>query len=107
MIKNLEKSKIIKLKENIKLETTSITKKILVQNPSVTMIQFAISKGNEIPTHTTQGDALVQCIEGIGEITIDGNKYIIKEGESIVMPANIPHSVFAKENYKMLLTIIF
>ena len=32
-----------------------------------------------------------------GEITIDGVKYILHEGESIVMPAGLPHAVYGKE----------
>ena len=32
-----------------------------------------------------------------GEITIDGVKYILHEGGSIVMPAGLPHAVYGKE----------
>ena len=42
-----------------------------------------------------------------GEITIDGEKYILHEGDSIVMPARHPHAVYGKEQYKMLLVVVF
>ena len=43
----------------------------------------------------------------MGEITIDGVKYELYEGESIVMPAKHPHAVMGKEKFKMLLVVIF
>ena len=46
-------------------------------------------------------------LDGVGEITIDGKKYELHEGESIVMPAKHPHAVYGKEQFKMLLVVIF
>ena len=40
-------------------------------------------------------------------LTIDGKEYVIKEGESVVMPAHHPHSVYGKEQFKMLLVVVF
>ena len=37
------------------------------------------------------------CLDGEGEITIDGVKDILHEGGSIVMPAGLPHAVYGKE----------
>ena len=48
------------------------------------------------------------CLDGEGEITIDGVKYILhEEGESIVMSAGLPHAVYGKEQFKMLLVVVF
>lgn len=40
-------------------------------------------------------------------MTIDGVPYELQEGESIVMPAKHPHAVLGKENFKMLLVVVF
>ena len=50
---------------------------------------------------------LLPGLDGVGEITIDGVKYELHEGESIVMPAEHPHAVMGKEKFKMLLVVIF
>lgn len=50
---------------------------------------------------------MVQVLEGTGRFTVDGDPHILHEGESIVMPAGIPHAVFGEERFKMLLTVIF
>ena len=47
------------------------------------------------------------CLDGEGEITIYGVKYILHEGESIVVPAGLPHAVYGKEWFKMLLVVVF
>ena len=47
------------------------------------------------------------CLDGVGEVTIDGEKFELHEGESVVMPAKHPHAVYGKEQFKMLLVVIF
>ncbi len=47
------------------------------------------------------------CLDGVGKITIDGVEYLLKEGESIVMPAKHPHAVYGQEQFKMLLVVVF
>ena len=42
-----------------------------------------------------------------GRITIDGKEYLLREGESIVMPARHPHAVYGQEPFKMLLVVVF
>ena len=68
---------------------------------------YSFDKDEEISTHESGGDALVTCLDGTGEITIDGEKFILNEGESIVMPAGHPHAVYGKERFKMLLVVVF
>ena len=72
---------------------------------SVTL--FSFDKGEEISSHKSGGDAFVTCLDGEGEITVDGVKFILHEGESIVMPAGLPHAVYGKEQFKMLLVVVF
>ena len=44
--------------------------------------------------------------DGTAEIIIDGASYLLQSGDSIVMPANIPHALKAVEKFKMVLTMI-
>ena len=71
------------------------------------MTLFSFDKGEEISTHESGGDAFVTRLDGVGEITIDDVKYELHEGESIVMPAKHPHAVYGKEQFKMLLVVVF
>jgi len=51
-------------------------------------------------------DAIVQIVEGSARLTIGGKDVMAKTGNLVVMPANIPHAVYADERFKMLLTMI-
>ena len=95
------------LKDQVSYQEGQIVSKTLVQNEAVSITLFAFDKGEEISTHESDGDAFVTCLDGTGEITIDGVKYELHEGESIVMPAKHPHAVYGKEQYKMLLVVVF
>ena len=78
-----------------------------MKNEHLSVTLFAFDKGEEISTHESGGDAFVTCLDGVGKITIDGVDYELHEGESIVMPAKHPHAVFGKEQFKMLLVVVF
>lgn len=107
MIKNINKAEVLKLKDEVAYQTGQVVSKTLAQNDALSVTLFAFDKGEEISSHESIGDAFVTCLDGEGEITIDGEKYILHEGDSIVMPARHPHAVYGKEQYKMLLVVVF
>lgn len=65
------------------------------------------SKGEEISTHQSEGDAMVTVLSGTGRLTVDGTEHIVKAGQTLVMPARKPHAVYAEDDFKMLLTVVF
>lgn len=106
-MKNISKAEILVLKEQVAYQEGQVVSKTLAQNEAVSVTLFSFDRGEEISTHASGGDAFVTCLDGVGEITIDGIRYELKEGESIVMPAGHPHAVYGKEQFKMLLVVIF
>ncbi len=67
---------------------------------------FAFDKGEGLSEHTSPYDALIQVIEGDARITIGGEEFSLTAGDSIIMPADVPHAVFAPQKFKMVLTMI-
>ena len=106
IMKNINKAKVMVLKDQVSYQEGQIVSKTLVQNESVSITLFAFDKGEEISTHESGGDAFVTCLDGMGRITIDGKEYLLREGESIVMPARHPHAVYGQEPFKMLLVVV-
>lgn len=106
-IKNIDHETVLNLADQIHAEPGQIVSKTLAQNKAVSLTLFAFSQGEEISTHDSIGDAMVHVIEGVGQFTVDGVEYICKAGDVLVMPAKKPHAVFAKEDFKMLLTVVF
>ena len=68
---------------------------------------ISFDKGEEISTHASGGDAMVTVLEGTGRFTIGGDVFILNEGETIVMPKDVPHAVFGEEKFKMELVVSF
>lgn len=105
-LKNIEKAKVLTLKEEVAYQAGQVVSKTLAQNEALSITLFSFDKGEEISAHSASGDAFVTCLDGEGTITIDGVRHDLKEGESIVMPAGHPHAVYGKEQFKMLLAVV-
>ena len=75
IMKNIDKARVMVLKDQVSYQEGQIVSKTLVQNEAVSITLFAFDKGEEISTHESGGDAFVTCLDGTGEITIDGVKY--------------------------------
>jgi quercetin dioxygenase-like cupin family protein len=84
----------------------SIVSKTIIDKPVGTITLFAFDKGQKLSEHTAPYDAVVQIIDGSADITIGGKLTTVCAGQIIVMPANIPHAVVAKEKFKMMLIMI-
>lgn len=107
MYKNINKREVLKLKDIIEYQIGQVVSKTLVQNDLVSVTVFSFDKGEEISTHASGGDAMVTVLDGKGKFTIGGDVYFLEEGQTIIMPKDIPHSVFGEEKFKMLLVVSF
>lgn len=106
-ITKIEQEAVLPLAEQIAAQPSQIVSKTLVQNRAVSLTLFAFDQGEEIATHDSSGDAMVQILEGTAQFAVDGKIHVCKAGDVLIMPAKKPHSVYAPEAFKMLLTVIF
>lgn len=106
-IKNIDHEQVLTLAEQVSTNPGQIVSRTLAQNPYVSVTLFAFAKGEEIGTHDSKGDAMVLVLEGTGRFTVDGRDYLLQAGETLVMPAKKPHAVYAQEDFKMMLTVVF
>jgi len=107
IIKNFPVEEVTNLAGQVNIQEGQIVSKTLAQNKHVSITIFAFDKDEEISTHDSDGDAMVNVLEGKGKFVIDGNEYIVSAGESIIMPSRKPHSVYAIEQFKMMLVVVF
>ena len=103
MYKNIAKKEKLELKSLVDYQEGQVVSK----NKAVSITLFAFDKGEEISTHASGGDAMVTVLEGTGRFTIGGDVFILNEGETIVMPKDVPHAVFGEEKFKMELVVSF
>lgn len=107
ILKNIETSKVLSMKDLVSYQDGQIISKTLIQNQNLSITLFAFDKGEEISTHASGGDALVLVLDGVVEVTIADDKHRLSAGEAIVMPAEVPHAVLAAEKMKFMLTVAF
>lgn len=105
-IKNIEFGTALPLADLVNYQPGQVVSLTLVQNPTTSITVFAFAQGEGVSTHSAPGDAMVYILDGAAEITVGSDKTNVKKGETIVMPANIPHGLEAIEKFKMLLIVI-
>lgn len=105
-IDKIQHSQVLDLKTEVPIEEEQMLSKTLVQRKDLGMTIFSLDKDQEIGRHSSPGDAMVNILSGLVEITIDEEVFEVAAGQTIVMPANIPHSLYAKEAFQMLLVVV-
>ena len=106
-LKNIEFAKELELPALVAYQPGQVVSRTLAQNRAVSVTLFAFDEGEEISSHSSEGDAMVTVLEGEALITVGGREFSIGAGKSIVMPAGVPHAVAAKGRFKMLLVVVF
>ena len=94
------------LNEAIHYQESAIVSKIVLKKETGSVTLFAFDAGQELSEHTTPHEALLQVLDGEANITIAGEVFLVKAGEMIILPANVPHAVQAPQKFKMMLTMI-
>lgn len=106
-LKNIEFQKVLNLSALVEYQPGQVVSRTLVQNSAVSVTLFAFDAGEEISSHSSNGDAMVTVLEGESCITIGEQSFSVTGGETIVMPAGVPHAVAADGKFKMQLTVVF
>ncbi|MDD4796436.1 MAG: cupin domain-containing protein [Eubacteriales bacterium] len=106
-IKNIPHEKVLALAGQVRTLPGQVVSKTLSQTSALSLTLFAFAKGGAIGPYDSRGDTLANVIEGVGRFTVDGVDYRVSAGEVLVMPAQKPHTVFAEEDFKMMLTVVF
>ncbi|MHC1707712.1 MAG: cupin domain-containing protein [Bacteroidales bacterium] len=101
-----EKGKAMNFNELVEYSDNGIISKRILEKKTGNVSLFSFDKGQKLSEHSAPFDALVQVIDGKAEILINREPHLLIAGESIIMPANIPHALNAVEKFKMLLTMI-
>ncbi|UWG96283.1 cupin domain-containing protein [Dehalobacter sp. DCM] len=106
-LKNIDFEKVLDMAALVDYQPGQVVSRTLAQNKALSLTLFAFDQGEEISSHSSGGDAMVYLLDGSAQITIGSENYTLQKGQTIVMPAGIPHAVAAAEKFKMLLIVVF
>lgn len=99
-------AKVLDIQSLLQYQDSAIVSRVMLKKKTGNITVFAFDKGQELSEHTTPFDAMVQIIDGKAKVIIDGKPHKLSAGQMIIMPANIPHALYADEKFKMILTMI-
>jgi quercetin dioxygenase-like cupin family protein len=102
----LQPARPVKLGELADYVAGSVVSRTLVKSAAGTLTLFAFDAGQGLSEHTAPYDAVVQVLDGTVTLTIGGQPLVAKAGETVLMPANVPHALHGTARFKMLLTMI-
>ncbi len=100
------KAKALELARQVAYAKDAIVSRAIIAKRAGSMTLFAFDSGQGLSEHSAPYDAVAQILEGAAEISIGGKLVKATAGQTVIMPARIPHAVKAPARFKMLLTMI-
>jgi len=74
----------------VRYQNGAIVSKTLIKQNTGSVTLFAFDQGQDSSGHSTSFEALAYVVDGAAEITVAGNRYSVKQGEMLILPANTP-----------------
>ena len=96
----------VTLEQMIQYNDDAVVSRTLAKGEAGTLTLFAFAAGQELSEHTAPFDAFVEVVDGSGIFTVGGRPVDVAAGQSVLMPADIPHSVQAPGPMKMVLFML-
>ncbi|SRR6266516_1551874 len=102
----IKSAEVKQLSDLLQYQDGAIVSRVLLKNKGGTVTMFAFDVGEGLSEHTAPFDALLVVTDGAADVAIAGEDFKLREGETIILPANQPHAVRAATKFKMLLIMI-
>jgi quercetin dioxygenase-like cupin family protein len=102
----IKSAEVKRLSGLLQYQDGAIVSRVLLKNKGGTVTMFAFDVGEGLSEHTAPFDALVVVTDGEADVEIAGDGFKLRQGETIILPANQPHAVRAVAKFKMLLIMI-
>ncbi|MCC6522244.1 MAG: cupin domain-containing protein [Polyangiaceae bacterium] len=102
----LPPARAVRLETLVAYQPGAVVSRTLAKRSGGTVTLFAFAAGQGLSEHSAPFDAMVQVLEGAGELVIGGEKVLARAGDTVLMPANVPHALHAAEPFKMLLVMV-
>ena len=102
----LKKSSIHIIVELVEYVDNAVVCRTILKKTTGNVTATSFDAGEELDEKSSAFDTFVQIIDGVAEIIINSDKFKLKLGEGIIIPAHSKHQFNAKEQFKMISTVI-
>ncbi|PWR73293.1 cupin domain-containing protein [Methanospirillum stamsii] len=100
------RAKVISLKDLVDYQDGTVASRMIVNTKAGSLTLFSFDEDEGLSEHTAPFDAVVTILDGECEVWISGVTHQMKEGDTIIFPAGVPHALSAVTRFKMSLTMI-
>jgi quercetin dioxygenase-like cupin family protein len=98
--------KVLVTNDLLQYQDGTVASRMIVFKKAGTITLFAFDAGEGLSEHSAPYDAILTVTDGEAEVTIAGSPFTVRTGEMIILPANKPHGVQARQRFKMTLTMV-
>jgi quercetin dioxygenase-like cupin family protein len=98
--------KTLRLKDLIEYQEGTVASRMIINKQTGNVTLFSFDAGEGLSEHRAPYDAVVTILDGECEVWLSGETHHLREGETIIFPANAPHALSAITRFKMALTMI-
>jgi len=99
-------AKVIHLKDLVNYSDGTVASRMIISRKAGNITIFSFDENEGLSEHTAPFDAVVTILDGECEVWVAGQTYQMKEGDTIIFPANVSHALSAITKFKMSLTMI-
>lgn len=103
---NYKFGEVFPLRSQIECDPAKVSFKSIFDNSNGAVALVAFSAGQKLDTHTAPVEVMVNVLEGEIEFTMLDKVHTLHGGEFLLMGQDVPHSVFAKADSKVMLVKI-
>lgn len=94
-----------RLADRVEYQDGAIVSRTIIKSGKNSVTLFAFDAGESLEPHSAPFHALIQILDGKGQVELSGTKHELSAGDSLYMPPKAPHAVTAAERFKMSLTL--
>ena len=105
-ITEMQKLKVHTMVEILEYSPHKVLSKTIIKRTTGNITVSSFDKGQELSIKIFPFDNYIQIIDGDAEIIINRKKYKLKLGEGIIIPAFSKYCFNARQQFKMISTII-
>ena len=100
------RGKVLNLKDLVDYQDGTVASRMIVSTKAGSITLFSFDEDEGLSEHTAPYDAVVTILDGESEVWVQGVTHQMKEGDTIIFPAGVPHALSAVTRFKMSLTMI-
>ncbi len=102
---DIKRQTIISLATETQFAPNGIVSRTVLGTPDSRVVLFGFAAGQELSEHTSTQHALIQILSGECDFMLAGQSHLLKAGDLLYMPPDLPHAVKATQQFSMLLTL--